>query len=387
MLDIRTIFVMLVLFCLVAGIGVLGLRLPDERRASVRRWAAGNFLAGAGLLLLALRNLIPLWPSVVLGNGLLLCGLLFFYQSICLLVKKPFKMQRHLLACVAVIAIFHLLLTLGITPRYRIVTVAAVVAVVFASIALALRHLQSPAINRPRLLMVGLYIAAALGALLQGLYAAFLADSTTTVFEPAAAQLLGFITLALALMGSSVAYMLMQSGLAYHDLAVVVDNDMLAGVRNRHHFLAMAEHDWALAQRQGRPLSVMKINLDHFPGINDEFGQLTGDEALRRFGGVLRRAVRHVDLVCRYSGEEFCIVMADTEPEVARRSAERIRQELATLEMRVSGRRVPLSVSIGIAGLNSMDDRRSLSQLIMAADQALCLAKTAGCNRVEMEKP
>lgn len=386
MLDIRTLFALLALFCLVGGIGALGLTVPTERRPSLRRWALGGLLTAVGLLLLALRDTIPLWPSVVLGNGLLLGGLLLYYQAVCLLVKKPFQGRWQLAGSLLVLLAFHLMVALELEPRYRIEAAAVIMAAVLTGIALALRHLHSPAINRPRLLMVGLHLLAALGALVRAAHSAFSPDSATHLLQPTPVQTMTFLTLALALVGSNIAYLLMQSGLAYRDLELVASHDLLAGVHNRRRFMEIAERDWALAQRLGRPLSVMMLDLDHFRGINDEFGHLTGDEALRRVGQILQDAIREVDLVCRYSGEEFCVVMADTEPDAARRSAERIRRELAALELRVGGRQVPLSVSIGIAGLRSLDDHRTLSELLSAADEALFLAKVSGRNQVTVER-
>ncbi|MDF3030603.1 MAG: hypothetical protein K0R03_1161 [Moraxellaceae bacterium] len=385
MLDIRTVLATLALSCCVAGIGILGLNVPAPRRASTRRWALGNFLVAGGLLLLTLRDVIPPWPSAVLGTGLMLSGFLLSYQAICLLVKKRFDPALQVMLCLTFFVVFHLFVELGLNPRFRIIAASLILAATFAGIALALRHLQSPAIDRPRLLLAGLYYFAAAAMLVRAADSAFSAAGATTIFAPTAVQSLAFAALYLGVVGSSVAYMLMQSGLAWHELHIADSNDMLAGPGSRHQFMQMAEREWALARRLGRPLSVMMVDPEHFEGLDTKFGQVTSDEALHRFGETLRQAVREVDLVCRYSGAEFCVLMSDTAPDAARRSAERIRREFAALQMQVGDRQVALGVSIGIAGLDQ-EDERTMPQLLGAADYALHVARATGQGQVKVER-
>lgn len=384
MLDIRTVLAMLALSCCVAGIGILGVNVPPARRASTRRWAISNFCIAGGLMLLALRDVIPLWPSVVLGTGLLLSGFLLSYQAICLLVKKSFNPVVQVVLCLGFFVVFHVFVEFGLHARIRIIAASLILAATFAGIALALRHLQGPAVDRPRLLLAGLYYFAAATMVVRAVDSAFSASGAATIFAQTPLQSLAFAAFYLGVVGSSIAYMLMQGGLAWQELDSADSNDMLAGPGTRHRFMQMAERDWALARRLGRPLSVMMVDAEHFSSLEARYSQVTSDEALHRFGETLRRAVREVDLVCRHAGGEFCVVMSDTDPEVARHGAERIRREFAGLQMQVGDRQLPLSVSIGIAGLRR-DDTRTLPQLLGAADYALHIARASGQGQVKME--
>jgi diguanylate cyclase (GGDEF)-like protein len=383
MLDIRTVLAMLALSCCVAGIGILGIKVPLARRASTRRWAISNFCVAGGLMLLALRDMIPLWPSVVLGTGFLLSGFLLSYQAICLLVKKKFNAWLQAVLCLSFFLSFHFFVELDLHPRFRIIAASLILAATFSGIALALRHLRGTALGRPRLLLAGLYYFAASAMLVRAVDSAFSASGAASLFAQTPLQILAFTALYLGVVGSSIAYMLMQGGLAWQELDSADSNDMLAGPGTRHHFMQMAERDWALARRLGRPLSVMMVDPEHFGSLEARYNQVTSDEALHRFGEMLRRSVREVDLVCRHAGGEFCVVMSDTAPEVARHGAERIRREFAGLQMQVGDRQLPLSVSIGIAGLRR-DDPRTLAQLLGAADFALHVARASG-GQVKME--
>ncbi|MDI1301722.1 MAG: GGDEF domain-containing protein [bacterium] len=385
MLDIRTMYFLLVMSSILAGFCVFAMNMPNkERRRSAIRWGAGNFMVAAGLLLVGLRGIIPLWPSAVLGNSVLCGGFALLYLSFCMLMQKPQKEHHYLVAVIAYSILFQLLVAFDVAVRHRIVLFSLMLIAVSIGIINAAGTSQNPHTKNARLLMQGFYIIVLVNALSRGLYAEFFTDNATSIFEPTAVQVLSFISYYFALIGAGIAYLLMQSGLAYNDLAAITNNDLLTGVRNRRNFMEMAERDWALAQRMWRPLSVMVLDLDNFKKINDDFGHQVGDESLRRFGTILNNSVRNVDLVGKYLGEEFCIVMTDTSPDIARHSAERIRRDFEAVEFFVEGRRVPLSVSIGISGM-AAGDTRSMQQLLRAADNALYAAKHAGRNCIRQE--
>lgn len=383
MLDIRTMYFLLVLSSFVAGICVLNLSVPaGERRRSAVEWGTGSFLVATGLLLIGLRDMIPLWISAVLGNNLLCWGFLLFYLAVCRLLGVRQRTGPIIAAALLYFLLFHFSVTLGMPVRYRIGMVSVMLALIAISMIRVARQPQ-PSIQHTQgalLLFQGFYGIVLVTAVGRGIHSTFFTSGATLIFEPTPVQIVSFLGYYFALIGAGIAFLLLQNAIAYHDLALIANNDMLTGVRNRRNFMDMAERDLALAQRMWRPLTVMMLDLDHFKRINDEFGHLTGDEALRRFGEILRATVRSVDLVGRYGGEEFCIVLSDTTPEVARHTAERIRSEFAAVEIRLNNRRVPLSVSIGIAGTQPSGDARSMQQLINAADIALYEAKNAGRN-------
>ncbi len=388
-LDLRTMYFLLMLSSLMAGLCVLVLNVPTgDRRRSAMQWAAGSILAAGGLALVGLRDVIPLYVSATLGNILLMWGFLLFLTAYRLLMQKPCKTSVMLAIAAGYAVLFHFLVTYDVAVRYRIGVVSmALVLLVFAMLhATRLPHDAAPYTRSARLLMQIFYGIVLITSFTRGIHSVFFESGATLIFEPTTVQVLNFLGNFFALIGAGIAYLLTQNALTYYDLASLTSNDLLTGVRNHRNFKDMAERDWALSQRLWRPLTVMMLGIDHLKRINDDFGHLTGDEALRQFGKILRNNVRDVDLVGRHDSEKFCIVLADSTPDSARHSAERIRQEFSEVEILAAGRPVPLSVSIGIAG-SSDGDSRSMQQLLDAAEAALNEARAAGHNCIRQESP
>ena len=163
-------------------------------------------------------------------------------------------------------------------------------------------------------------------------------------------------------------------------------HDDLTGLPNRRYFEEILQREFGRAQRTRRPLSIINFDLDRFKAVNDEHGHAVGDEVLRSFAGLLSRQVRSIDLPVRYGGEEFVVLLPDTDKDGAQRAAEKVR--LATEELRL-GRRgatreqrheLRLTVSAGVASFP--EDGLGPEILLRRADQAMYLAKSLGRNQV-----
>jgi diguanylate cyclase (GGDEF)-like protein len=133
------------------------------------------------------------------------------------------------------------------------------------------------------------------------------------------------------------------------------------------------------AERYGRPLSVAAFDLDHFKDLNDAHGHAAGDQAIRVFSEILRGSLREQDLCSRRGGEEFAAYFPETSPELAARVCERIRERLSSSQIEFEGKKIALTVSVGVAGWTAGDD---LDRLLTRADQALYEAKSLGRDRV-----
>lgn len=159
--------------------------------------------------------------------------------------------------------------------------------------------------------------------------------------------------------------------------------DGLTRLYNRRFFMGRLDTELERAQREGNPLSVLLMDLDHFKSINDRFGHATGDEVLERFASVLIEATRPYDLVARHGGEEFVALLPGASLEEALVVAERVRE--ATQQVRFSlppdgpGTGHGLTVSLGISGLGGVGD--SGAALLERADRAVYAAKAGGRNR------
>ena len=158
--------------------------------------------------------------------------------------------------------------------------------------------------------------------------------------------------------------------------------DVLTGLYNRRY---MESHLATLVEQgaaRGKPLAVLVLDIDFFKVVNDTYGHAAGDEVLREFSVRMRKSIRGIDLACRYGGEEFVIVMPETDMAVAATVAERLRRRVATEPFPIEqGKRpVEVTISIGIAVLEATDD--NAASILKRADQALYRAKRDGRNRV-----
>ncbi|GGA85058.1 PleD family two-component system response regulator [Brucella endophytica] len=158
--------------------------------------------------------------------------------------------------------------------------------------------------------------------------------------------------------------------------------DSLTGLHNRRYLDGHMPTLFERAVSRERPLSVLIIDVDHFKRINDTFGHDAGDDVLRDFAGRLNRNIRGIDLACRYGGEEFVVVLPDTDQRMAAVVAERIRGTVASTPfvIRTGTASVDVTISIGIASLQPRND--SVGKLFKRADLALYEAKKSGRNRV-----
>jgi two-component system cell cycle response regulator len=158
--------------------------------------------------------------------------------------------------------------------------------------------------------------------------------------------------------------------------------DPLTALHNRRYMTSHLRTLFEESAQRGKPLSVLVLDIDHFKVINDNHGHDAGDAVLREFGTRLRRNIRGIDLACRLGGEEFVVVMPDTDLAKAYLVGERLRQCIATAPFFVGERIGGLEVtaSVGVAALEFADDTPEL--ILKRADQALYCAKRDGRNRV-----
>lgn len=156
--------------------------------------------------------------------------------------------------------------------------------------------------------------------------------------------------------------------------------DALTGISNRRHFMEEAAKELERARRFGRPVSVMMIDLDHFKKVNDEYGHAAGDAALQAAVKRSLESLRQLDIMGRLGGEEFAVVMPETNLEEGRVAAERLRRHVAERPLLAGREAVPCTVSIGVAEMTEKD--RSIDDMLNRADKALYHAKESGRDQV-----
>ena len=169
----------------------------------------------------------------------------------------------------------------------------------------------------------------------------------------------------------------------FRRVATQASTDSLTGLANRRMFDEELALEWRRADRVGNSLALVLLDLDDFKLVNDAHGHQAGDAVLRAVGAILGRGVRQVDLAGRYGGEEFALILPETDLAGAQRLAERLRKELENAATEIpSGDTLTTTASFGVA---VKDELRTAEELVAAADEALYAAKRAGKNRVVPE--
>lgn len=158
--------------------------------------------------------------------------------------------------------------------------------------------------------------------------------------------------------------------------------DGLTKIYNRRHFYQLAQRVFSQSIRYHRPVSILLMDIDHFKIINDSYGHLAGDEVLKCFANICNKSIRESDILARFGGEEFIIMMPETGATNAVKVAERLRDQLANTQVSWNQHKINVTVSIGTASLPPGAAPIYLDALIDQADQALYHAKQTGRNRV-----
>lgn len=166
---------------------------------------------------------------------------------------------------------------------------------------------------------------------------------------------------------------------AREELRIQANHDSLTGLLNRMAILAVLDKECARSRREGRPVSVMMADLDHFKKVNDTHGHQAGDAVLRETARKMLESVRTYDSVGRVGGEEFIVVAPGCDLQAAMEQADRLRQCVATQVVKVGEIAIPTTMSVGVA---ASADAPQAEQLLHAADEALYLAKNSGRNKV-----
>jgi len=168
------------------------------------------------------------------------------------------------------------------------------------------------------------------------------------------------------------------------ELREMAATDILTGLPNRRHFLAQLEQELARLHRvEGHCASVLMLDTDRFKLVNDTFGHAAGDHVLRHLAALMQTRLRKVDTVGRIGGEEFAVIMPGAALPAASVFAERLRMNIAGTPVAQKDKVIPLTVSIGVTGMNASDARGD--DALGRADRALYRAKERGRNRVEVE--
>ncbi len=242
-------------------------------------------------------------------------------------------------------------------------------------------QLRSPVGGPTRALMIGAFGIRAAVFYARAIATPWTSNTMQGFADPTVFQSMTFMLAYVAAVAASCGFMLMnkERGDAAGDRLASLDP--LTGAYNRRTFHETAERTLALARRASQPLSFIMIDIDHFKAINDRHGHRIGDEVLRVLADVVRSQLRKEDLLTRFGGEEFCVMLPQVPGPGAVVVAGRVRKAVCADPIHIDGREIEVTVSAGVAA--RLDEGpESIEEILGRADQALSLAKNRGRNRV-----
>ena len=176
--------------------------------------------------------------------------------------------------------------------------------------------------------------------------------------------------------------LMLRTELVHHaaKLERLATTDDLTGLCNRRHFLALAEEEWRRHAREQRPMALLIFDIDLFKSVNDRFGHDAGDAVIRHVADICRSEMCESDILARFGGEEFVLLLPKTTGEQAVARADAMRQRLEATRFEVDGAKIGVTISIGVSQADA--DMQCIGDLMKRADQALYQAKREGRNRV-----
>lgn len=358
----------------------LGMVASRARRDGLFWWAAALAAHTVAYALLGLRGQVPDWASVQLANTLLAAYFALILEG---LFQFQQRVPNRALIWGPVLILPLLLTALHDHIQGRVVLVALVLTLQAALTVHVLLQRRQETPGRGQYFVIAAYgvlIAMLLGRVALsytgGLRLGSITDSNLV-------QAATFVLATLCLMLISLGLVLMTKEQADARNRRLALQDDLTGLNNRRFIFEVLGQQLALAERHGWPMALLIVDVDHFKRVNDTHGHLIGDQVLRELAACIRSRLRAQDIAGRWGGEEFIVLLPDTDANGATVLAEDLRlavQQLRCLDPQ--GRPLPLTVSIGLHA-QPQPTSRQRDELLAAADQAMYQAKRLGRNRVE----
>ena len=375
MIDVPTLWAFLALadgsLAAVVGVG-----LASRRRGGGIAWSAGLAVRALALLLFV-SNLQPRAATLATAAGLLALSMTLQATALATFDRRALPVWVHT-AAIAAVAVPTALVASD--PASALLFGGLVLGTLLAGDAvLAWGPRGSRSFARG--VLAACFALGFLAFVVRGVAAALSADPMQAFVAPDSAQALTYLVAGMSAIASSFAFLLLHQERAEAQALRLATLDPLTGAYNRRTFHEIAEREMSRARRAGQPLSIIMLDIDHFRALNEKHGHRTGDQVLQSLAEVLRKALRKEDMLVRYGGEEFLVLLPEVPGPGAVIVAGRLRKAVAGEELQAGELRFPLTVSAGVAA--RLDEGpESVDTLVARAEEALALAKRRGRNRV-----
>lgn len=342
-------------------------------------WAKAVVLMSCASGLISLRGFIPDAASIVLANGVFLLGELLLVFGLLRYTGRKAHWRPALDAIIGIVLLLTWLTYGSHSYQGRIFLVSAA-NIVFFSLGAWLAWQAKPAGFGSRFLTSAFLLGASIAAW-RLVTLSMNVNEADDVFDRSLVQQVYLGAFSLGILGLSIGFILIANERLREELEFLATRDPMTGALNRRAFFTRAEVEWARTERSKRPLAAIASDIDFFKKVNDTYGHHVGDLVIKDYANRAGHMLRLPDILARFGGEEFVILLPETGLKEALQVAERIRREVEKHQDKTMPR---YTVSLGVAAVNSSNsDPADLEALLAEADAALYRAKQGGRNRVE----
>ena len=378
MLDIRTLLVVMITTDLLLA-GSLWMTLHSRHREGVGKWTISLAVQSLAFALLAGRGALPDALSIVVANALLAVAIVFQAAAIVEFNHRRLAVWAPYAAAGLVGALWIVLLPMSY--RVRAIAAGLVFGTGMLAIVILIDQLRLVLSTQTRWIMIGGFIAGAFSFYARAIAAWLSPEMISGLLAPSLFQSVIFIWAFAAIVVTSFGFLLMHTERAEAQSNRLAITDPLTGTLNRRIFVELAERELAICRLENASFSLMMLDLDLFKHVNDNYGHQSGDAVLKRFAEIVQECLRKEDLLVRYGGEEFCVLLPRVSAERAQVLAERVRARVAHSVFNITRQSIRITTSIGISWIER-GEKGSVDEILARADEALYLAKESGRNRV-----
>ena len=406
MLDVSTMFFGMIATSIVLAAS-LWIAVGPRFQSGLGKWTLALFMQAIMFALLVTRGFIADYLSIVLANTILALCIYLYATAMLEFSGRRLSSWWCALPVMAMLFCFSMLMQEFVA---RNIFHGIVYGSGFLALAVIANRLHDPEWrgeqrnerHAARLLMTGGFLFAALALYARAVSLLVDQHSFTNLMTPNLVLSIGYFTANALILMTSFGFLVLHKDRAEQAAQHLAMTDPLTGTFNRRIFLELAEKEIARSRRSGSPMSIIMLDLDHFKTVNDQHGHLAGDAVLKQFVQVVLDCLRREDLLVRYGGEEFCVLLPEVAIDRAQVMAERIRHKVGRtnflhpagagtppIRVTVSGGVASLARDSGQDQLTAMDvddkanvDAQAVLHLVGVADNMLYAAKAAGRNLV-----
>ncbi len=378
-IDMGTILIILVLGHILTGILIVSYTIRHNKEKSVNRFLLSKLFQSVAWIMLGLKSAIPHATWTATSNSILFIGAALELSAFLTLIdsyNKIIKRNYNILIFICILT-FNIVTFYGTPENIRIVFASSITAIIMAFPVYRLfRHKNSSILKK----VIASFYVITLTSLLFRAYSALTSANDMTLWSTSIYNTGSFLLLYLVMLVGSIGFILLAKEKLDLEIVKAASFDELTDIFNRRTFVSHAKEYISLFSRKKEKISYLLIDIDNFKKINDVHGHYTGDIVLKEFAAKIKTQLRDYDLFGRYGGEEFAVLLPETDEKDSAEVAERLRKTIEDMYVSINPE-IKFTISIGAVTLIP-DSETSIDIFYKLSDDALYMAKTQGRNRV-----